>query len=736
MFIFTIGGTRMLIPSKMPQTKEQLISFLCYLSDQIVNGIAIIDQSDCHQTFLYCNESLTNLTGYSRKELIGKNLKILRGTKTDPELEQEIEINIKTETPFELNMIHYHKDGSPFWNCINSFPIRDFSNKVQYTLLLFKNITDASLDKMLSKLEREVYAELEQGADSENVLQLITEKVEKYYIRNIFCAIRVLQPNDELKVVATGSLPLHIIEEINESLLNPSAGFNENAIYIDNYSSKQVNTSKINQKNFAYSVTSSWSKPIVNQHKLILGSITIYLMNESSLKQSDIEFLNKLSPIISLSLKYAEQKKELKKLAFFDMNSGLPNPNYFYTKLSQWIQNNLSGILLIMQPVEYAGIVDLYGRKTGDELLKQIGHRLTSLSTERNDMIYGRFSNSSIIMAIHIEKEDVELYVSKLRHLLTFTPYDLTEREMFINFNIGIAYFSQAVDMDESIRQADIALTSSRRKYGTVVTFFDEETNKVMQKEMDTLNQLIYGLKNNEFTAFLQPKVNLNTGEIESFEALARWNSPVLGFVSPATFIPIAESSGKIREIDNAILKQVLEWQQQRKNDGLKLVPVSVNISPVHFYHETFVDDFIHLVCQYDISPDLIKIEVTENFELVDFEKAKEILLKLKAYGYHSSIDDFGVGFSSLSYIQQLPFSEIKIDRSFISNMNNNEMYSVVQTIVQLASKLNMNSVAEGIETIEQYHFLKNIGCVIGQGYYFHKPMPIDEAEGLLNSNH
>ncbi len=459
----------------------------------------------------------------------------------------------------------------------------------------------------------------------------------------------------------------------------------------------------------------------------------MYLKNESSLKQTDIDFLNKLSPIISLSLKYAEQKKELKRLAFFDMNSGLPNQNYFYTKLSNWIDQKYSGILLIIQPVEYAGIVDLYGRKTGDELLKQIVIRLNTLQFEYKDLIYGRFSNSSIIMAIRIEEKEIEQFVSILRHLLTLTPYELTEREMFINLNIGVAHFCHSVAMEESIRQADIALTSSRKKHGTFVTFFEEETNKLMQQEMDTLNHLILGLKNNEFTAFLQPKVNLKTGEIEGFEALARWNSPFLGFVSPANFIPIAELSGKIREIDNAILRQVLEWQQQRKDKGLKLVPISVNVSPVHFYHESFVDDFIYLVSQFDISPELIKIEVTENFELVDFEKAKEILLKLKSYGYHSSIDDFGVGFSSLSYLQQLPFSEIKIDRSFISNMNNDEMFTIVQTIVQLASKLKMDAVAEGIETFDQYNLLKNIGCLTGQGFYFHKPMPIDEAEKLLN---
>ena len=723
----------MYIPNKMPHTKEQLISFLMFLSEQATIGIAIVDQSDCQQSFLYCNESLVHLTGFSRQELIGSNLKQFRGTKTDSEIESEIQINIKSETPFELNVIHYHKDGSPFWNCINSFPIKDYTNKVQYTLLYFKNITDNSLDKMLSKLEREVYAGLEQGSDSTNILQLITEKIEQYYVRDIYCAIRVLKPTNDLKVVATGSLPIKVVEDINEQLLEPNIGFNENAIYIDHYSSKSEKQ-LVSDQLHTYAVISSWSKPIVNQDKQILGSITIYLKNESSLKQTDIEFLNKLTPIISLSLKYAEHKKELKKLAFTDLNSGLPNQNYFYTNLSNWLEQKSSGALLIIQPVEYAGIVDLYGRKSGDELLKQIGLRLNSIQEVQSDLIYGRFSNSSIVLAQKMIKDEVEQFVNNLRQLLTQAPYKFIEREMFIDFNIGVSYFCNHVALEESIRRADIALTSSRKKHGTVVTFFEEETNNIMQKEMDTLNQLIYGLKNNEFTAFLQPKVNLLTEEIVGFEALARWNSPVLGFVSPAAFIPIAESSGKIREVDNAILKQVLEWQHKRKVKGLKLFPVSVNISPVHFYHESFVDDFIQLVSQYDISPDLINIEVTENFELVDFEKAKEILLKLKSYGYQSSIDDFGVGFSSLSYLQQLPFSEIKIDRSFVNNMNNEEMYYVVQTIVQLAANLKMHAVAEGIETLDQYNFLKSIGCLIGQGFYFHKPMPLDDVEKLLSS--
>src|SRR5690606_35245922 len=189
--------------------------------------------------------------------------------------------------------------------------------------------------------------------------------------------------------------------------------------------------------------------------------------------------------------------------------------------------------------------------------------------------------------------------------------------------------------------------------------------------------------------------------------ALARWYSPVLGTISPAEFIPIAEQTGKISQLDNVILKKVLRFQNERKTKGLKIVPISVNISPVHFYRESFVEDFISYVNKYEIRPEFIKIEVTESVELFDYQKAKEILSELRKFGYESSIDDFGVGFSSLSYLQQLPFSEIKIDRSFINGIEDNAMYAVVQTIVQLASNLKMHAVAEGIETLEQYQLLQ-----------------------------
>ncbi len=340
-----------------------------------------------------------------------------------------------------------------------------------------------------------------------------------------------------------------------------------------------------------------------------------------------------------------------------------------------------------------------------DELVGKTLSTFNGIKTDSkmNVKIYNRLSTKTPfeLNVLHYQKDGTDAFVSDIQNV-TAAPFPIANREIFITLKIGISHFDHTLPIDESIRPADTALTKSRHQKGAIVSFFEAETDG----ELDILNQLRYGLQNEEFSVHLQPKVNLITAEIEGFEALARWYSPVLCPVSPVEFIKIAEQAGKIRELDNIILKKVLQFQNDRQIKGLKMVPIAVNISPVHFYHESFVNDFITLVNFYNVSSQFIKIEVTESVELFDFQKAKEILLELKQYGYESSIDDFGVGFSSLSYLKQLPFSEIKIDRSFINDLND----------------AGMHAVAEGIETLEQFVLLQKMGCRTGQGYYFHKP--------------
>ncbi|RUL57004.1 phosphodiesterase [Lysinibacillus antri] len=722
--IINLQGEKTMHFSTMPLSKEQLFSFLCSISEQYRAGVAIVDVNQTHYPIVFINHAFTKLTGYKREEIIGESISLLNGLKTNEDTLADFHYHLSNNIPVELNIIHYRKDRVAFWNSINSEPIQDYKGQAQFIVLHCKDVTDLMLNKMLSKLEHEVYTELENG-EINDILQLITTQVEKYYIRDIYCAIHFVQANGELEPIASGSLPLSFIKSIHHIDVGSSTGYNQSAVYI-----KELDSN--NHQQIDYAIASCWLKPILNNENCLLGYFTIYIKNKTELNLSDIEFLKKLSPIIALSIKYVEQKQQLKRLAYYDMNTGIPNYNYFYTHLFDWEKEQIKGSILLIQPSEYSNIVDLFGRKIGDDLIRQLIDRLEK-NYDTNEMIYGRFTNSTFILAIQLTADDLNKFISNLQNI-TNTPFAIANRELFISLKIGISNFDHSISIDESVRRADIALTKSRNQKGTSLSYFEVETDYQIQRELDIVNQLNYGLQNEEFTINLQPKVNLSTATIEGFEALARWYSPVLGPVSPAEFIPVAEQTGKISAVDNIVLKKVLQFQHERKSKGLKVVPISVNISPVHFYRESFVDDFISYVNLFDVNPEHIKIEVTESVELFDYEKAKEILIELKKCGYESSIDDFGVGFSSLSYLQQLPFSEIKIDRSFINGISDTSMHAVVQTIVQLATNLNMHAVAEGIETLEQFLLLQKMGCKTGQGYYFHKPMPIKEAEKLLDS--
>ncbi|RHW38536.1 phosphodiesterase [Lysinibacillus yapensis] len=715
--------------TNMPLTKDEIFPFLCHISEHFQSGIAIINIKKTDFPFVYCNEAFISLTGFSRDELIGNGISSLRGSITNEEMDAELLHLLSSKAPFEKNVLHYQKDGTAFWNHLTFQPIKERGGITTYALLHCKDITEQMLSKMLSKLEHEVYIELEKDGDLKNTLQLIAEKVERYYIRDIYCAIHIVKENRQLQAIASGSLPLRVIKALNHLEISLTANYNDNVIYINELTLTNHHYNKIIQ---GYNLSSCWSKPIYSNEKKLLGYISIYIKENHPLKNVDIEFLKKLSPIIALSMKYVEQKQELKRLAFFDKSTGLPNYYNFYNQLEKWVEDKNNGAILLVHPGEYSSIVDLYGRKFGDELIHQIVVRILSLANLKEKMIYVRFSNSSFIVAVKKSNKKLNNFINQILQVTTF-PFRIADRDIFITLKIGISHFEENVTLDESIRRADIALTNSHFKNSTI-SFFKKETDEIIQRELNILNQLHFALQNEEFTVQLQPKIALSTGTIEGFEALARWNSPVLGNVSPSEFIAIAEKSRKINEIDISILKLVLNFLSSRLKNGQKIVPIAVNISPVHFYSESFVLDFISLVEEYEIPPEFIKIEITESAQLMDLDKAKEILSELKMLGYESSIDDFGVGFSSLSYLQQLPFSEIKIDRSFINNISNAEMHAVVQTIVQLAENLRMQVVAEGIETAEQFSILQKMGCKSGQGYYFFKPMSLEQAENLLDT--
>lgn len=723
----------MSIHNTLPLSREKLFVSLCSMAKQYSTGIAILDAHHTDRAFVYYNEPFAALTGYNHSELIGRNLSCFTGMKTAAVLLEELNYHIEHGLPYETSLIHYQKDGSPFWHELVIHPIRDQQGVAQYIMVHSKDVTYEKLFKMLSKLEHEVYQEIEKGDSLTHILQLITTQIETYYTRNIYCAIHLIHNHSSMAAEASGSLPLEIANALYCLELNAGMNGDGNAIFVKQFSKRELAaTQKLVKTPLKMEIQHCWAKPICGTASEVIGSITMYFDVEPKIKSIEIEFLNRLVPLISLSIKYIAQTQQLRQLAYFDSETKLPNLHYFHTEMEAWLEQGEKGIIIIIQPGEYSSIVDVYGRSAGDELLRQMVERLQENAPEEGKEFIAKFSNSSIVWASTSGTEHIEGYESRVRQL-TKEPFSILEKEFYITLKVGINHFSPNSRLDEIIRQADMALSRSRQVSGTNIAFFEEQNDVKLQLELDVLNQLTYGLQQKEFFVVLQPKINIKTLEIEGFEALCRWNSRMLGSVSPVTFIPLAERTGKIKQIDVLVMKQVLRWQRKRLDSGERTVPIAINISPVHFYDEQFVRQVVSLIKRYKVPPSLVKLEVTESMELVDFSKAKDILSELRQNGIECSIDDFGVGFSSLSYLQQLPFREIKIDRSFINAMNSPGMHAVVHTIVQLASNLQMNAVAEGIETPEQFESLKKMGCHTGQGYYFHKPLDLEDAAKLIH---
>jgi EAL domain-containing protein (putative c-di-GMP-specific phosphodiesterase class I) len=204
--------------------------------------------------------------------------------------------------------------------------------------------------------------------------------------------------------------------------------------------------------------------------------------------------------------------------------------------------------------------------------------------------------------------------------------------------------------------------------------------------------------------------------------------------VPPNVFIPAAENSGKIIELEKGVLTKVMKWLEQRAKSGMDLYQVAVNISVNHFFDPSFVSMLKNLAKKHKVDPKFLQLELTESIGLVDFASAKEIFAALSKAGFTVSVDDFGVGFSSLSYLSQLQVSELKIDRSFISSLDEADTIAVVMTIIQLANNLNLSTVAEGIEEEHHIEILLQLGCKIGQGFYYYKPMPFEKIDELLEN--
>ncbi|MDX5727831.1 putative bifunctional diguanylate cyclase/phosphodiesterase, partial [Clostridioides difficile] len=287
-------------------------------------------------------------------------------------------------------------------------------------------------------------------------------------------------------------------------------------------------------------------------------------------------------------------------------------------------------------------------------------------------------------------------------------------------------------DINTIMDRANTARKTIKGGHKNSFAFYDKEMHKKILKEKEIENSMVDALNNGEFIVYFQPKYSLSDYQIIGAEALVRWDNPQKGLIPPIEFIPVFERNGFIVNIDFYVFEEVCKKIREWMDEGQKVVPISVNLSRMHFVNSNFIEEFKLIVDKYKIPTRLIELELTETAVLDNIEGLLDTMNNLKEKGFVISMDDFGTGYSSLNLLKELPVDILKLDRAFFTEKDesNNEKI-VISNVIKMAKELKMKVISEGVETISQVEFLKQIGCDMVQGYLFSKPMPVKEFEKI-----
>ncbi|WP_168188956.1 EAL domain-containing protein [Thiomicrorhabdus sediminis] len=430
-------------------------------------------------------------------------------------------------------------------------------------------------------------------------------------------------------------------------------------------------------------------------------------------------------------------EEQVTRQAHFDNLTNLPNRFLILDRLSQMIldakrENKMVGTMFVDLD-DFKKVNDILGHDTGDAILLEASKRLCS--TIRQGDSVGRIGSDEFVLIFGGLSDEIGLQIIAEKLLSRFKePFTIKDRKLVITASIGISlYPNDTATPADLLRNADAAMLYAKNEGRNTYAFFTKSMNAGVTRRLQLEEHLYNAISNDEMQVFYQPKINLSTRRIVGAEALIRWSNEQLGAISPAEFIPLAEQTGVISEIGKFVISHALQtvsgWQKLYD----ETFNIAINLSPRQFKDNGLVQFIEQTMTAHHINGSTMEMEITEGVLMNAGRQVSNTLTSLNELGIKLSLDDFGTGYSSLSYLRHYPFDILKIDRSFINDINSDsEDYALVHATIDMAQALSLTVVAEGIETEEQLSALQEMQCPLGQGYLFGKPMPANEFEALL----
>ncbi|HWW70618.1 MAG TPA: EAL domain-containing protein, partial [Duganella sp.] len=476
-----------------------------------------------------------------------------------------------------------------------------------------------------------------------------------------------------------------------------------------------------------------WRGEIIGKRKngeLFPQSVTISVVRDEQ---------GKISHTFSLFSDISEHKDaqaRMQRMANYDALTGLPNLCLLTQLVGQAMTENrrsqAHGAMLVVEITRVGAISDTLGSDIGNELLCEIG-RMFRAALREADVLARLDGHKFAVALLHIDKREHAAIVAQKLLATLAAPIRIASHSLQVGAHIGITVHTEdGTDVPTLIRYADVAMNKAAQNIEADFLFYSEEMNQRAKEHLRLESELRQALVNDELLLYYQPKVSLRSGRIVGAEALLRWRHPVRGLVSPGVFIPVAEESGLILDLGTWVLEQACRQIRDWREDNLIMPPVAVNLSARQF--DSQLPQRIAAVMErHGVQPDQINLEITESLLVRGTDNVIAIMNELVAMGMSLALDDFGTGYSSLAYLKKFPISTLKIDRSFVIGLPYEENdCAIARAIVTMAQQLRQEIVAEGVETVEQMSFLRELGCDQLQGYLFSQPVPAVEFAAML----
>lgn len=659
------------------------------------NSVSLMAVKDASGRYQYANPKFERSFGFSPGQVIGKtDFQVFPPNVSDLFRESELEAmrlrkDIEREETIRLG-------GEDRYFLVVRFPVFDDDGAITGVCFQATDVTDRRHAEDQLRLAARVFDRAAEGV-------VVTDT-----------NLCILTVNDSFTVV-TGYQRSEVVGN-TPSLLK--SGKHPKEFYIDMWD-------KINS-------TGWWQGEIWNRKKN--GDLYLEWLSINTVKGQDGKVVNYVAMFSDIT-QVRESQHRVEFLATHDDLTGLPNRTLFNDRLKLALarasrsKEHLTVLFLDLD--NFKVINDTLGHEVGDMLLKEAAKRL--LDCVRTEDTVARLGGDEFVLLLEAsERHEAVLTAERIIKALS-RSFVLSGRECFVSASIGISMFPEdAQDPNGLLRNADAAMYRAKDQGKNAFHFFTETLARQANQRLDLESGLRRAIERSELLLEYQPQVNLETDAVVGVEALLRWHDGSK-FVSPSEFIPIAEESHLIVAIDEWVLSEACRQINAWDKAGLPPIRISVNISARHFMKSDMTSEIVRIVTQHGVAPQRLCIEITEGV-LVDAERAQRVLQELVNFGLHISVDDFGTGFSSLSYLKRFPIHELKIDRSFVDGVSiDANDRAISSTIIALAKNLGMAVVAEGVEMADQHAQLNSMGCLNGQGYLYARPMqPHRFADWLL----